>query len=92
VAFIDRLRREGRPLLDTIVDGCVTRIRPVLMTAMVASPRFLPMAISSSAGEEVQRPIAAVVIGGAITSTILTLVFLPVLYQWFGGTTRSENV
>ena len=85
--------REGRPPHDAIVDGYVTRLRPVLMTAMVASLGFLPMAISSGAGGEVQRPIATVVIGGLITSTILTLVFLPVLYRWFGGATRSsENV
>lgn len=92
VAFINQLRREGRPPLEAIVDGCVTRLRPVLMTAMVASLGFLPMAISSGAGGEVQRPIATVVIGGLITSTVLTLVFLPVLYRWFGGAARNENV
>jgi len=59
---------------------------------MVASLGFLPMAISSGAGGEVQRPIATVVIGGLITSTVLTLVFLPVLYRWFGGAARNENV
>ena len=75
-----------------IVDGCVTRLRPVPMTAMVASLGFLPMAISSGAGGEVQRPIATVVIGGLITSTILTLVFLPVLYRWCGGATRDEDI
>ena len=64
VVFINRLRREGRRLPDAIVNGCVTRLRPVPMTAMVASLGFLPMAISAGAGGEVQRPIANVVIGG----------------------------
>lgn len=92
VGFINQLRREGRALDVAIVDGCVTRLRPVLMTATVASLGFLPMAISSGAGGEVQRPIATVVIGGLITSTALTLVILPVLYRWFGGATRGDNV
>ncbi|MBL8239973.1 MAG: efflux RND transporter permease subunit [Bryobacterales bacterium] len=83
VAFINQLRGEGRAMRDAILDGCVTRLRPVLMTAMVASLGFLPMAISSGAGGEVQRPIATVVIGGLITSTVLTLVVLPVLYRRF---------
>jgi heavy metal efflux system protein len=91
VGFINQLRREGRALDVAIFDGCVTRLRPVLMTAMVASLGFLPMAISSGAGGEVQRPIATVVIGGLITSTALTLVILPVLYRWLGGAGRREN-
>ena len=91
VGFINQLRGEGLPIRDAILDGCVTRLRPVLMTAMVASLGFLPMAISSGAGGEVQRPIATVVIGGLITSTVLTLVVLPALYRRFSGVLRSSE-
>ena len=63
--------------------GAETRFRPVLMTALVASLGFIPMAIATSAGAEVQRPLATVVIGGLITSTVLTLLILPALYGWF---------
>ncbi len=91
VGFINQLRGEGRPVRDAILDGCVTRLRPVLMTAMVASLGFLPMAISSGAGGEVQRPIATVVIGGLITSTVLTLVVLPALYRRFSGALRTSE-
>jgi cobalt-zinc-cadmium resistance protein CzcA len=65
--------------------GAAERLRPVLMTALVASLGFVPMALSTSAGAEVQRPLATVVIGGLISSTILTLVLLPTLYAWIGG-------
>jgi len=68
-----------------VVQGAVTRLRPVLMTAAVASLGFLPMAISQGSGAEVQRPLATVVIGGVVTSTLLTLLVLPVLYLRFGG-------
>ena len=67
---------------DAVKEGALTRLRPVLMTAMVASLGFVPMALSTGAGAEVQRPLATVVIGGIITSTFLTLVLLPVLYEW----------
>ncbi|MFX6119157.1 efflux RND transporter permease subunit, partial [Acinetobacter baumannii] len=66
-----------------VVEGALTRLRPVLMTALVASLGFVPMAFSTSAGAEVQRPLATVVIGGLITSSILTLLLLPNLYLWF---------
>ncbi|MBA3573318.1 MAG: efflux RND transporter permease subunit, partial [Pyrinomonadaceae bacterium] len=64
-------------------EGAETRLRPVLMTALVASLGFIPMALATSAGAEVQRPLATVVIGGLITSTLLTLLILPTLYGWF---------
>ena len=64
-----------------VVEGCLTRLRPVLMTALVASLGFVPMAIATGAGAEVQRPLATVVIGGIISSTLLTLVVLPALYR-----------
>jgi len=83
VSYINRLREEGRSLADAVREGAETRLRPVLMTALVASLGFIPMAIATSAGAEVQRPLATVVIGGLITSTLLTLLILPTLYDWF---------
>ena len=68
---------------DRIVDSCMLRLRPVLMTALVASMGFLPMALSTGDGAEVQRPLATVVIGGLITSTLLTLLVLPAIYKQF---------
>jgi cobalt-zinc-cadmium resistance protein CzcA len=81
VSYINRLREEGRPVADAVVEGAQTRLRPVLMTALVASLGFVPMAIATSAGAEVQRPLATVVIGGLVTSTALTLLLLPTLYE-----------
>jgi cobalt-zinc-cadmium resistance protein CzcA len=83
VTFINQLREEGRPLDRAVMEGALTRLRPVLMTALVASLGFLPMALSTGTGAEVQRPLATVVIGGLITSTVLTLLVLPTLYGWF---------
>jgi cobalt-zinc-cadmium resistance protein CzcA len=79
VTFINQLREEGKPLEDAIREGSLTRLRPVLMTALVASLGFLPMAIATGTGAEVQRPLATVVIGGILTATALTLVVLPAL-------------
>ncbi|HVS88316.1 MAG TPA: efflux RND transporter permease subunit [Candidatus Acidoferrum sp.] len=85
VAYINHARQNGKPLplREAIREGALVRLRPVLMTALVASLGFIPMAISTSAGAEVQRPLATVVIGGLITSTVLTLVVLPLLYEFF---------
>lgn len=83
VSFINHLREEGKSVIDAVNEGAMTRLRPVLMTALVASLGFIPMAIATSAGAEVQRPLATVVIGGLITSTLLTLLILPTLYAWF---------
>jgi cobalt-zinc-cadmium resistance protein CzcA len=80
VSFINELRREGRGIAEAVREGALTRLRPVLMTALVASLGFVPMAISTGAGAEVQRPLATVVIGGILSSTALTLLVLPVLY------------
>jgi heavy metal efflux system protein len=88
ITFIEKLRREGRALVDAVSEGALTRLRPVLMTALVASLGFVPMAIATGAGAEVQRPLATVVIGGIISSTILTLLVLPALYVLF----RRENL
>jgi cobalt-zinc-cadmium resistance protein CzcA len=82
LAYINQLRATGRSLTDAVRLGADVRLRPVLMTALVAGFGFIPMALSTSQGSEVQRPLATVVIGGLVTSTILTLVVLPVLYEW----------
>ncbi|WP_338476416.1 CusA/CzcA family heavy metal efflux RND transporter [Pseudomonas khavaziana] len=82
IAFIRNLREEGRSLAVAIHEGALTRLRPVLMTALVASLGFIPMALATGTGAEVQRPLATVVIGGIISSTLLTLLVLPALYQW----------
>jgi cobalt-zinc-cadmium resistance protein CzcA len=81
VSFIRNLLAEGRPLDDAIVTGALTRLRPVLMTALVASLGFVPMAFNTGVGAEVQRPLATVVIGGIVSSTVLTLLVLPALYR-----------
>ncbi len=92
VTFINELREEGAPLDDAIVRGAVTRLRPVLMTALVASLGFLPMALATGTGAEVQRPLATVVIGGLFSSTALTLFVLPALYAlFFGSERRAES-
>ncbi len=99
IAFIRRLREQGDPLDDAVRDGALGRLRPVLMTALVASLGFLPMALNVGAGSEVQRPLATVVIGGIVSSTALTLLVLPVLYRWLhrdrapraGGTAMESS-
>jgi cobalt-zinc-cadmium resistance protein CzcA len=90
ISFIERLRGEGHALVDAVREGALTRLRPVLMTALVASLGFVPMAIATGAGAEVQRPLATVVIGGVISSTILTLLVLPALYVLFRREIRSN--
>ncbi|NMG45702.1 CusA/CzcA family heavy metal efflux RND transporter [Aromatoleum toluvorans] len=85
ISYIRGLRDEGRPLDAAIRDGALTRLRPVLMTALVASLGFVPMAIAVGTGAEVQRPLATVVIGGILSSTVLTLLVLPVLYRLAHG-------
>ncbi len=82
LAFIRQLWHETGQLTESIIEGAMIRLRPVLMTALVASLGFVPMALNTGTGAEVQRPLATVVIGGIISSTILTLLVLPVLYQW----------
>jgi len=83
IASFKQLENEGTfdSIKAIVIEGCITRLRPVLMTAMVASLGFLPMALSHSSGAEVQKPLATVVIGGLISSTLLTLVVLPALYM-----------
>jgi cobalt-zinc-cadmium resistance protein CzcA len=81
ISFITRLVEQGREVSDAVIEGSLGRLRPVLMTALVASLGFVPMAVATGPGAEVQRPLATVVIGGIITSTFLTLVALPALYR-----------
>jgi cobalt-zinc-cadmium resistance protein CzcA len=83
VSYINDLRRQGRSVEEAVYEGTVMRLRPVLMTAAVAILGLLPLLFSSGAGSEVQRPLAAVVVGGLLTSTALTLLLLPTLYGWF---------
>ncbi len=85
VSFIRDLRIHGRALHEAIIEGALTRLRPVLMTALVAALGFVPMALNTGIGSEVQRPLATVVIGGIISSTLLTLVVLPALYRLVHG-------
>lgn len=89
LTFIHDLRQRGKHLHDAIVEGALTRLRPVLMTALVAALGFVPMALNTGIGSEVQRPLATVVIGGIISSTLLTLVVLPALYRLVHG--REEK-
>ncbi|MGB3049892.1 MAG: CusA/CzcA family heavy metal efflux RND transporter [Polyangiales bacterium] len=84
VSYILQLQDDGSPLDHAVKHGALTRLRPVLMTAAVAAFGFVPMALSTSAGAEVQRPLATVVIGGLVTSTLLTLLVLPAVYAWLG--------
>lgn len=83
ITFINQLRRDGKTVPEAIMEGSLTRLRPVLMTALVASLGFVPMAIATGTGAEIQRPLATVVIGGISSSTLLTLVVLPAVYAWF---------
>jgi len=91
VAFINEARQRNEPMHRAVLDGALVRLRPVLMTAAVASFGFLPMALSTGGGAEVQRPLATVVIGGLVTSTILTLLVLPALYPWFSRSTGQRD-
>ena len=91
ISYFNQLREEGNDVRSAVVDGSLTRLRPVLMTAAVAAFGFIPMALSTSAGAEVQRPLATVVIGGIVSSTFLTLVVLPVLYNWVERNQRESE-
>jgi cobalt-zinc-cadmium resistance protein CzcA len=91
ISFINQLREQGSVLRDAVVEGTLTRLRPKLMTALVASLGFVPMAIATGAGAEVQRPLATVVIGGILTSTFLTLLVVPVLYEWLERKTKNKT-
>ena len=91
MSYILQMRDQGMSAREAALHGAEIRLRPVLMTALVASLGFVPMAISTSVGAEVQRPLATVVIGGLITSTLLTLVVLPSLYAWVEGRREARE-
>ncbi|HNQ89098.1 MAG TPA: CusA/CzcA family heavy metal efflux RND transporter [Verrucomicrobiota bacterium] len=91
ISTFNELREQGRSLRQAAFEGAMARLRPVLMTAFVASLGFVPMALATGPGAEVQRPLATVVIGGILSSTFLTLVLLPVLYAAFGGNRRDDR-
>jgi cobalt-zinc-cadmium resistance protein CzcA len=91
ITFFNQLRERGADVRTAVWDGSLLRLRPKLMTAMVASLGFVPMAIATGAGAEVQRPLATVVIGGIISSTFLTLVLLPTLYEWIERNVKPSN-
>ncbi len=90
ISCFNQFREEGKSIRDSVIEGSLARLRPVMMTALVASLGFVPMAIATGAGAEVQRPLATVVIGGILSSTFLTLVLLPVLYAWMEKKPRQS--
>jgi len=91
VSFARHLEERGVEHMSAIAQAAELRLRPVLMTALVASLGFVPMALSTAPGSEVQRPLATVVIGGLISATVLTLFVLPVIYAWLGGSARAAE-
>lgn len=82
ISYFNQLREQGKSVRNAVIEGSITRLRPVIVTAIVASLGFVPMALATGTGAEVQRPMATVVIGGVLSSTFLTLVLLPALYDW----------
>ena len=90
VNYFNELREEGMSVRDAVLNGVATRLRPVMMTALVAALGFVPMALAHGAGAEVQRPLATVVIGGIISSTLLTLLLLPMLYDWIERNAKAQ--
>ena len=92
VSYIEERRRGGLPPHDAAYEGARVRLRPVLMTALVASLGFIPMAVASGAGAEVQKPLATVVIGGLVTATLLTLLVLPTIYAWLMGPSEPHPI
>jgi cobalt-zinc-cadmium resistance protein CzcA len=91
ITYINQLRKEGRETEEAITTGALTRLRPVLMTALVAALGFVPMALATGTGAEVQKPLATVVIGGLISATLLTLLVLPSLYKTFAKTYKQSD-
>jgi len=91
ISRIRQLAEEGAPVREAVWEGALTRFRPVVMTALVASLGFLPMALATGAGAEVQKPLATVVIGGLVSATLLTLLALPTLYVLLGAAGRKAE-
>jgi cobalt-zinc-cadmium resistance protein CzcA len=91
LSYITQLRDEGLPLREAILQGCLNRLRPVLMTATITIFSLAPLLFAQGPGSEIQRPLAVVVVGGLITSTLLTLLLLPILYSWFGARKKERE-
>jgi cobalt-zinc-cadmium resistance protein CzcA len=89
LSYITQLQEEGRPLGEAIIEGCLNRLRPVLMTATITIFSLVPLLFAQGPGSEIQKPLAVVVVGGLISSTVLTLLVLPVLYSWLGSRRRA---
>jgi cobalt-zinc-cadmium resistance protein CzcA len=89
VSYMNKLREDGHSLDDAVTSGALLRLRPVLMTALVGLLGLVPLAFANGIGSEVQRPLAIVVIGGLVSSTLLTLIMLPVLYRWLEGSSKE---
>jgi len=90
VSYISQLRQSGQDLETAILNGCERRLRPVLMTASITVFSLVPLLFATGPGSEVQKPLAVVVVGGLITSTLLTLIVLPVLYGFFESRPKSK--
>ncbi len=91
VSYFNQLRASGRSILQAVEEGALRRLRPVLMTAMIASFGLAPLLFATGPGSELQRPLAVVVIGGLFTSTLLTLILLPTLYAWMESLGIKKN-
>jgi heavy metal efflux system protein len=91
VSYMNKLRDDGHSLDEAVTLGALLRLRPVLMTALVALLGLVPLAFANGIGSEVQRPLAIVVIGGLLSSTLLTLIMLPVLYRWLEGRSKDPR-
>ena len=91
VTYIRHLRAEGMPLAQAVVQGATQRFRPVMMTATVALLALIPFLFATGPGSEVQRPLAIVVIGGLLSSTLLTLILLPILYRRYGSAAKGAT-
>ena len=92
ITYLNQLVREGTPIDEASVKGSLLRLRPVLMTAVTTSLGLVPLLLASGTGSEVQRPLATVVVGGLITSTVLTLLVIPALYKWFSVKADDQEV
>jgi cobalt-zinc-cadmium resistance protein CzcA len=91
LSYVTQLQEQGRPLGEAIVEGCLNRLRPVLMTATITIFSLVPLLFAHGPGSEIQRPLAVVVVGGLVSSTLLTLLVLPALYSWLGGSRRQAQ-
>ncbi len=91
IAFFRQLREEGRTVEETISSGCDLRFRPLIMTALCSFIGHVPMLYATGSGADIQKPLAVVVMGGLITSTILTLIVLPTIYEWLENRKNTKN-